>query len=337
LGDDQEGERNYFVRALTKNMTIPAYQDLSLPLLVELSDGIAHPVSDLRDRVARRVGVTQADRNLYLPSGRVKTYDNRIGWALKQLSIGELVETPSRGVYQITESGRKLLLKPPARIDRKFLIAHYPAAATFFASILGPQTPAGRTSSVSADAIPEPPEAIVTPTEALESAAQSLRRELAQQLADRIQANSPEFFEELVLDLVVALRYGSSRAEAAKHLGRTADGGVDGVINEDRLGLSRIFLQAKRWAKDRVVDVDVVRAFSGSLDERRSEKGILIATCRFTKPARDFADKSQKHIRLIDGAELTELMIDAGVGVTPGKTYVVKKVDSDYFDESADS
>jgi restriction system protein len=318
-------------------MTIPSKWVLMVPILRALSDGRPHVASEVRDAVASAVGVTDEERKVYLPSGISRRFDNRVGWAIKELRIAGLVTAPTRAVYQITADGSRLLAAPPPSLNRTYLTAHYPAAKAFWDEVVASTSD---TSVTTAEDEPSSPTAGVAPDEdpieVIESAAESLRRELGEQLADQIQKNSPRFFEDLVIDLVVALRYGGSRADAARHLGRTGDGGVDGVVNEDRLGLSQVYLQAKRYARDRNIDVDTVRAFSGSLDERRSDKGILIATCRFTRPAREFAERSQKHIRLIDGTELTQLMIEAGVGVAPDKTYVIKRVDSDYFDESPD-
>ncbi len=314
-------------------MTIPSVPDLTLPLLQAMRDGQPHQVTELKEKVAESTGVTAADRKLFLPSGKVRTYDNRVGWALKELKVAGLVDNPERAIYRITPAGQELLRAPPGRLDRGFLVAHFAQAKAFYEA-LSPQSPSPVSEALGAlPGTPRNEVPDVDPIEAIEAASSALREALSLDLAKRIQANSPAFFEELVIDLVVALGYGSSRASAAEHLGKSGDGGVDGVINEDRLGLSRLYLQAKRYSPEKSVDVDTVRAFSGSLDERRSEKGILIATCKFTKPARDFAARSLKHIRLIDGTELTQLMIEAGVGVSPEQTYVIKRVDSDYFGE----
>jgi restriction system protein len=319
-------------------LSIPTFEELMLPVLEQLASSGELLVPEIRDRVASVKDVSTNDRNQYLPSGSVRTYDNRIGWAIKYLKAAELIESPSRSVYRITESGRRLMLERPAKLDRKFLLTHFTAAKKWAETVQEGSNATGSAKTRTAATSPSSSDASSqTPVETLEAVTLSLRNDLTQKLIEQIQHNSPGFFEELVIDLTVALGYGKSRAEATKHLGRSGDGGVDGVVYEDRLGLSRVYLQAKRYAVGNDVDVDTVRAFSGSLDAERSEKGIFITTSRFTKPAREFATKSQKNIRLIDGAELADLMIDSGVGVVPDKTYAIKKVDLDYFDESNDT
>ncbi|GIU78911.1 MAG: hypothetical protein KatS3mg005_2149 [Bryobacteraceae bacterium] len=175
-----------------------------------------------------------------------------------------------------------------------------------------------------------PPEA-PTPTERLEAAFRESRDALAADLLDRVKQASPQFFEQLVLDLLTAMGYGGSIEDAAKNVGRTGDGGIDGVIKEDKLGLDVVYVQAKRWG-DRMVSVGDVRDFSGALDAARARKGVFITTSRFTQDAREYVQKIEKKIVLIDGRQLAELMIDHDVGVTVVQTYKLKRVDSDYFE-----
>jgi restriction system protein len=168
-----------------------------------------------------------------------------------------------------------------------------------------------------------------TPEEILEASYQNLRNDLSQELIDRVMQCSPRFFEKLVVDLLVAMGYGGSRKDAGQAIGQTGDGGVDGIIKEDRLGLDIVFIQAKRW--ESTVGRPVVQAFAGSLEGFRARKGVLLTTSTFTKDARDYVERIEKKIVLIDGEQLAQLMIDYGIGVTEVATYSVKKADLDYF------
>ncbi len=171
----------------------------------------------------------------------------------------------------------------------------------------------------------------LTPSELLESSYQGLRQALADELLERIEKASPRFFERLVVDLLVAMGYGGSRADAGQAVGRSGDDGIDGIIKEDRLGLDFVYVQAKRW--DQAVSRPLVQAFAGSLEGQRARKGVFITTSRFTREAEEYVTRIEKRIVLVDGERLAQLMIDHGVGVADVASYHVKRVDLDYFDE----
>jgi len=174
--------------------------------------------------------------------------------------------------------------------------------------------------------------ATATPDELLESTYQGLRRQLATDLLPRVHTVDPTFFEKLVVDLLIAMGYGGSRKEAGKAIGQSGDEGIDGIINEDKLGLDVVYIQAKRWASGNSVGRREVQMFTGSLEDKQASKGVFITTSAFTADARDYVQKISKRIVLIDGEELAQLMIDHGVGVTEVTHYVTKRIDSDYFE-----
>ena len=174
-------------------------------------------------------------------------------------------------------------------------------------------------------------EAVRTPREVMESGYQEMRRDLSQELLNRIKSSPPRFFEQLVVDLLVAMGYGGSRIDAGEAVGQSGDGGVDGIIKEDKLGLDAIYLQAKRW--ENTVGRPVVQAFAGSLDGYRARKGVLITTSQFSPDAKDYVSRIEKKIVLIDGEELAKLMIDYNIGVATDAAYEIKRLDTDYFEE----
>ena len=271
--------------------------------------------------LATHFRLSDQERSQLLPSGRQPTFDNRVAWALTYLSKAGLLERTGRGRFQITQRGVDLLAESPTTIDYKFLM-RYPEFQEFrLASVAKPSEGSAAEAQ--------------TPEESLETSFQTLKRSLAQELLDRVKKCPPRFFEQLVVDLLVAMGYGGSRQDAGHAVGRTGDGGIDGIIKEDRLGLDVVYLQAKRWQGS--VGSSVVREFAGSLEGHRAQKGVLITTSEFTKDAREFVERVGKKIILIDGQELTNLMVDFNVGVTPLATYEIKRLDLDYFPEDLPS
>jgi len=224
-----------------------------------------------------------------------------------------------RGRVRITARGKELLATNPARIDRSTL-NQYSEFRTFAQHTATPDAPA-TTSSVELE----------TPEERLESNYQSLREDLSERLLAQVRKASPAFFERLVVDVLVAMGYGGSRADAGKAVGQTGDGGIDGIIKEDRLGLDIVYLQANRWQD--TVGSAAVRDFVGSLVGHSASKGVLLTTSRFSKDAEEYAHRIPQKVVLINGEQLAGLMIDFGVAVTTASSYVVKKLDLDYFGE----
>lgn len=301
-------------------MAVPDYQSLMLPLLKIASDGKEHGFSEVLGALAVQFKMTDEERKEQLPSGTQARFENRVRWAQIYLKKAGLLENPRRGRFRVTERGMRVLKEDPPHINVKFL-RQYPEFLEFQRAS---KQDDGQDEQDQKDEIAEQ-----TPEESLESSYQSLRRDLGQELLSRVKGCSPGFFEKLVVDLLVAMGYGGSRIDAGQAVGRSGDGGVDGIIKEDKLGLDAVYLQAKRW--EGTVGRPTVQEFAGSLDGYRARKGVLITTSGFSKEARDYADKIEKKIVLIDGEQLVQLMIDHGVGVGEAATYTVKKVDLDYF------
>lgn len=293
------------------------------PLLEALDDGQEQPVRTLRDSLATQFELTEQELEQRLPSGRDQTYRNRVGWALTHLKGAALVESPRRGVYRITDRGQAVLTQTTAaqRVDLRTLGAFDEYRQ--FRSHDGPsagEAPAPTAAEASTE----------TPTERMESAARELRSALGADLLDRVGEQTPAFFEQLVLDVLQAIGYGGSREDAADRLGRSGDGGVDGVIREDKLGLDLIYVQAKRWTN--AVGRPDIQQFVGALNGQRATKGVFITTSSFSREARDYAEAVNPRVILVDGQQLAELMIDHDVGVTVETTYRIRRVDLDYFE-----
>jgi restriction system protein len=300
-------------------MSIPDYQSIMLPLLEFARDEREHTVREAIEFLAAQFGLTEQERKMLLPSGQQAIFDNRVGWARTYLKKAGLLESPRRGYFRITSQGLEILKAKPMRIDVPFL-EQFPEFVEF------------RSRRREAKFTNLPEEVQETPEEVLERAYQDLRRELARELLDYVKKCSPRFFEQLVIDLLVRMGYGGSREDAARAIGRTGDEGIDGIINEDRLGLDTLYIQAKRW--DGVVGRPEVQRFAGALQGQRARKGILITTSHFSEEAREYAARIDSKIVLIDGERLAELMIDYGVGVSKVTSYEIKKIDQDYFTEA---
>ncbi|HYM15307.1 MAG TPA: restriction endonuclease [Dehalococcoidia bacterium] len=305
-------------------MTIPEYQTLMLPLLELASDGEEHRVSEAVESLADRFQLTVEERETLLPSGHQTTIANRVGWTKTYLAKAGLLEAAKRGVFRISPRGHELLARHPDRIDKKML-EQFPEFQEFQlrASSEDRAQPTAAESNTSS----------ATPEELMEEGYQRLTARLAEELLERLHAVSPARFETIVLDLLLAMGYGGSRPDAGRALGRSGDGGIDGLINEDPLGLDVVYLQAKRW--EGVVGRPVVQGFVGSLEGNRARKGVLITTSTFSGEAVQYIGMIDKRVVLIDGRRLAQLMVDHGVGVTTGQTYAVKRLDLDYFDDES--
>jgi restriction system protein len=302
-------------------MSVPDFQSFMLPLLKFSSDGVDHSHSEAADALARHFKVTDADRREMLPSGRQTRFDNRIAWSVVYLRKAGFLESPKRGRFRITGRGQEILKSNPDRIDKKFLQEH---GGPEFQEFSRPSRQSGNHEESSN-------ETVRTPREMMEAGYWELRRDLAQELLNRIKSCSPRFFEQLVVDLLVKMDYGGSPKDAGEAVGHSGDGGIDGIIKEDKLGLDVIYIQAKRW--EGTVGRPLVQAFAGSLEGHRARKGVMITTSQFSADARDYVTRIEKKIILIDGEELAQLMIDHGVGVADEASYVIKRLDIDYFDE----
>jgi restriction system protein len=301
-------------------MSIPDYESIMLPLLKLTADGKEHLMAEDRDILATTVfHLTEDERRVLLPTGRSRAYDNRFGWARTYLTKAGLVEVTGRARYRITKRGLDVLRKSPLVINNDFLL-QFPEFAEFIKS--SRQDGGHKIIKTSPQ----------TPEEVLEAAYTELRRQLAQDILERVKACDPSFFEQLVVDLLVRMGYGGSLKDAGEAIGGSGDGGIDGRIKEDWLGLDTIYIQAKRWEGS--VGRPVVQAFAGSLEGQRAKKGIFITTSQFSQDAKEYVKIIEKKIVLIDGEQLAQFMIDHNVGVTETASYEIKKVDSDYFGDS---
>lgn len=308
-------------------MAVPDYQSVMLPLLqFTVKKGTETSTSEAVEALAKELGLTEDDLKEMLPSGIQSTFVNRVGWASTYMKKAGLLESTRRGFYQITERGKDLFKKQPKAINVK-LLKQYPEFLEF------QQLKGTRSGDKVPDSKGLSDISIATPSEALEAAYENLRDELADELLSRLKKISPAFFERVVVELLVKMGYGGSRVDAGKAIGRSGDGGIDGIIKEDKLGLDVVYIQAKRWDNN-PVGRPVVMQFAGALQAQRANKGIFITTSRFTDDARNYVSQIGSKIVLIDGEQLTSLMIEHDVGVSTVSLYPVKKVDSDYFEEN---
>lgn len=306
-------------------MSIPGYQEFMLPLLQIAADGQEHTISDLLDTLATRMAISVEDQELMLPSGTQTIYYNRVCWAITFLSKSLLLEKTGRGRYKIMPRGIDVMGCNLNRIDNKFL-DQFPEFREFKTkkALKAQDTRKVREQS----ALPETAE--ITPAEQLEAAYEELRDTLADDLQRRMRESTPKFFEHLVIRLLVAMGYGGGQIDRAEVTGKSGDEGIDGVIREDRLGLDMVYVQAKKW--DNSVGPGEIDKFVGSLMRKKATKGVFITSGTFTDGAHRAGKEAAVKVRLIDGDELAELMIDFNIGVAPSDTYIVKKVDTDFFE-----
>lgn len=303
-------------------MTIPDYETLMLPVL-EIARNGETSVPEAEAEIAARFGLTEEEREQMLPSGRQRLLHNRIHWAKFYLTKAGLLESPRRGRFVISEAGKKVLEVPPARLNTKFLLT-LPAFRDFYR-----KADTGEMAAAKPDGAPS----TATPEEVIEGAFSTFQQALQTELLERILQNSPSFFERVIVELLVAMGYGGSHGNASQRLGRSGDGGVDGVINEDVLGLDQVYVQAKRYAPGITVGRPEIQAFTGSLVGFGASKGVFVTTSSFSAQALEFVDRIPQRVILIDGKRLTQLMIEHGVGVRVSRIIEFKRLDEDFFTE----
>lgn len=303
-------------------MAIPDYQALMLPVLRLAATGVTR-VPDAATAIADQFGLSEAEREEMLPSGRQRVLHNRIHWAKFYMAKAGLIDSPARGRFVASAEGKALLATQAGAITVETLKT-YPAFAQFYAGD-------AQASPAEASVTEAAATATATPEEQIDAAQGVLHAALKAELLQRVLAQSPAFFERAIVDLLVAMGYGGSHEGAALSLGRSGDGGVDGVIDEDRLGLDRIYIQAKRYAPHVGVGRPDVQGFVGSLVGFGATKGVFVTTSSFSAPAVDFVRHLPQRVVLIDGARLAELMIEHGVGVRVSRTIAVKRLDEDFF------
>jgi len=306
-------------------VAIPDYQTIMLPMLQILADGRAWSIQDLTRAVSDHFGLTPEEREERLPSGKHQVVVNRASWSRMYLRIAGLVEDPKRGQVRITGQGRSILAEAPERIDIQ-LLKRFQSYRDHLSAKAKLAFESEATPPVTTGIVEEQ-----TPNDLIESAHQSLRRATADDLLSRLKSCSSSFFEHIVLRLLMAMGYGGV-AGSGSVTGKSGDGGIDGVIRQDKLGLDVVCIQAKRW--EAPVGRPVVQQFVGGMDGHRAKKGVILTTSSFTKEAADFLHKIEgKRVVLVDGVRLAELMIDHDLGVTTASVYVVKEVSNDFFDE----
>ena len=300
-------------------MAVPDFQSFFLPLLKFSSDGETHSLKNAYVVMAENFKMSDADLREMLPSGKQTTFKNRVAWANVYLAKALLLDRPERGFFRITERGKELLSENPAKLRVKQL-KQYPEFVDFHK----PGSKQGKDDDNSGDE-----ERTSTPEEIFESVYQELRDSLASELLSHISNNSPEFFEHLVVKLLVKMGYGGSIKDAAQAMGRSGDEGIDGIIKEDKLGLDVIYIQAKRWQGS--VGRPEIQKFVGALHGQRAKKGVFITTGTFTRDAEQYVSTIDPKVVLIDGSRLVDLMIDHNMGVSTVDTYEIKKIDTDFF------
>lgn len=306
-------------------MAIPDFQSLMLPVLRAGADGEVK-INGVVEQLGAELGLTEAELTELLPSGKQTTFANRVHWAKSYLGKAGLVQLTRRAHYTITDRGRQLLKNPPPRIDIRYLMG-FPEFELFRTDRAADK---GKTESAPiGDLFPE---SQLTPDEQIRAARSALDLELADELLTRVRNASPAFFERTVVSLLIAMGYGGSTERAGKALGKAGDGGVDGVIDEDALGLDRIYIQAKRYGAESPVGPGAIRDFFGALDQFKAGKGLFVTTSTFTTSAVKTADNLSKRIVLIDGEALAKLMLQYGVGCRVEETISIMKVDEDFFD-----
>jgi restriction system protein len=293
-----------------------------LPLLQLASDGKEHRSREATEFLSDKFRLTEQERRELLPSGTTRVIVNREGWASTYLKKCLLIESTKRGYFKITQRGIDVLSRNPTDINIKFL-EQFPEYAEF--KKVKKEVPREELDRNKYEISPQ------TPEEILGDAYEELNRNLKQELLENIKSASPDFFEALVVDLLVKMGYGGSRSDAGQSVGGSGDEGIDGIIKEDKLGLDAIYIQAKRW--ENTIGRPEVQKFAGALQGQRAKKGILITTSTFTKEAVQYASNIESKIVLIDGEKLAQLMIEHNVGVSTTASYEVKQIDTDYFEK----
>ena len=305
-------------------MAIPKYHEFMKPILLLLKDETPHKRSDMYEKFAIQFRLTEEEKEEWLPSGKQQVYKNRIGWALTYLKKANLIESPTRATFTITDSGKSVLKENPEVVDQEYLMK-FDSFKGFKKNIDDP--------------VNDDQQIVVTPSgespqDMLDRAYKAITSTLTDDVLNEVMNQSPDFFEKLVVDLLVTMGYGGSKIENSQVLGKTGDEGIDGVIKEDKLGFDKIYIQAKRWDVDRTVGRPEIQKFVGALTGQGAIKGAFITTAGFSKDAKEYVSKQHAcKIVLIDGQTLAALMIEHNLGVSVESTYLIKKIDFDYFND----
>ncbi|MFH7027768.1 MAG: restriction endonuclease [Heteroscytonema crispum UTEX LB 1556] len=308
-------------------MAIPDFQKIMLPLLQYASNGQERSLREAIEALADKFNLSDEERKELLPSGQQAIFDNRVGWTKTHLKKAGLLETPKRGFFKITKRGINVLDGNPLVINTQFL-EQFPEYIQFRTS---KKSDNNNSTTDDIDTLSGNIYSLDnTPQESIERGYQQIKKEIEIEILTRVKSCSPDFFERLVVDLLVKMGYGGSRRDAGRAIGKSGDGGIDGIIKEDKLGLDIVYIQAKKW-DNTVVGRPEIQKFVGALHGQRARKGVFITTSRFSQDAKDYVSLIDSKIVLIDGQELAQLMIDNNLGVSIVSTYEIKKIDSDYF------
>lgn len=299
-------------------MTVPDYQSLMAPTLHALADGQERSISQLREAIADQVGLTDEDLKATLPSGAL-LFANRLHWAITYLYHAGLVARPRRAVVEITQRGQEVLARHPDRVDLGVL--------SQFEEFVAFRTPSRQDGQPNGGTLGK------TPQETVAAAVEEANAAVAVEVLNRVRGREPSFLEHLVLDVLTAMGYGGA-AGAAEHLGKSGDQGLDGVIRQDALGLDRIYVQAKRYGAEQPVGRPEIQAFVGALQGTQAGRGIFITTSRFTADAVSYVERVPARVVLIEGRMLADLMVKHNVGVQDQETYVIKRIDEDFFEDT---
>jgi len=296
-------------------MSIPKYEEIMLPLLELSSDNKEHHVQEAYNRLAEKFGLTEEEREELLPSGTQSLFENRVGWARAYLVKAGLLESKKRGYFNITKRGIDVIKENLREINSEYL-KRYPEFIDFL-------------KSVKTTGIKEKGKS--TPLEIIGNNFHLIRKNLAGELLQKVKESDSKFFENLVVDLLVKMGYGGTKRDAARVIGKSGDGGIDGIIKEDRLGLDVIYIQAKKW--EGTVSRPEIQKFVGALEGQKAKKGVFITTSNFSKEAKEYISQINSKIILIDGDQLVDFMIENNIGVSKEMVYEIKKIDTDYFTE----
>lgn len=304
-------------------MAVPKFEEFLFPFLMLIKDRDMSP-KEMREGLIDYFQLTGEDCSLKTKGGTSTQINDRINWVRQYLRRALFISLPQRGIYRITSRGKEYLQSHSSLTKKDLMV--YPEFSNY-------ATGTSIESTVNASSSEEPDAPTLTPTEQLEQAFDTINRDLAEDLLQKVMEQSPRFFETLVVDLLKKMGYGGSFDGSTKVTPYVRDDGIDGIINEDKLGLDKIYVQAKRYSSDNIVGKPLIQQFAGALDEQKATKGVFITTSDYSEGARSYVEKLSKKIVLINGQELTRFMIELNVGVSTKKTYDVKRIDSDYFDE----
>ena len=305
---------------------IPNYQEVMLPLLKEIGDGREYFIRDIAEKLTIKFNLTEEEKKEKLPSGSQGIFLSRVGWAKTYLKKAGLLISPKKGTVLITDIGKKVLQENLTKLDNNYL-KKFDSFVNFYGR--GISNNSEKTIFIPKETVNDE----ITPEENLDNSYNEIRNALSEELLEKILNMTPDFFEKLVVDLLVKMGYGGSIEDAGKAIGKTGDEGIDGIIKEDKLGLDMIYVQAKRWKKESTVGRPDIQRFVGALAGQGAKKGVFITTCKFSSDAKNYIPKNDTKVALIDGEELANLMIDYNLGCATEQVYEIKKIDNDYFDE----